>query len=253
MSPTAVTSDPAALAASVAHWWALAGVDVAIADEPYAWLGLRPAAAPRSAPPVETASAPAEPPAVLPPPPPAPMPEDLDAFLSWLATDADQPEAAISGPRILPVALPRPDLLILTDMPTQEDMAAGRLFSGADAGLLQAMLRAAGLNGGSIGHASLLLARPAGGVIDDRMMDRAAPRLVQFARLIAPRTIILFGDKTTRAFEQVKRVPDTLSTSAVNLNNEMISVVSLPAPFILLRHPERKAAAWGQLRQLAAR
>ncbi|MFT3967368.1 MAG: hypothetical protein QM690_15950, partial [Sphingobium sp.] len=175
MMPTAVTNDPAALAASIAQWWALAGVDVAVQDMPRDWLAKpRPAAAPAAPPatvpatrPDLPAQAPPQPISASPAPPARPMPDTLDMFLEWLATDPGQPEAAFSQARILPRATARPDLLVITDMPTQDDMNAGTLFSGADADLLSNMLRAMGIEADRTATASLFVARPTGGIVDD--------------------------------------------------------------------------------------
>ncbi|HEX7857284.1 MAG TPA: uracil-DNA glycosylase family protein [Sphingobium sp.] len=260
MTPTTVTTDPAALAAAVAHWWALAGVDVAVQEAPRDWLA-------RQRPALSSATAPiphipgSEAPTLVPTSTPsapiaqiaAPMPDDLDSFMTWLANDPDQPEAAFSQARVLPQALPRPDMLVITDMPTQEDMGAGRLFSSADAPLLSGMLRSIGVERDKTATASLLLARPAGGIIEDALMRRATDRLLHFIRLVGPRAVILLGDRTSRAFEQTNGTVDGLSTHGINLDDGMISAMPLPAPFVLLKHPERKAAAWVQLRHLAKR
>lgn len=258
ISPTA-PHDPAAIAASLAHWWALAGVDTAVGEMPHDWLTrVRPVARPAFA----------VPPTFIPAPPPpmveaapisaiaapaAPMPDDLDTFLHWLATDADQMEAAFSQTRILPHVVPGSAMLLITDMPTGEDMAAGQLFSGADRRLLANMLRAVGVDISGVSMASLLLARPAGGIADDRMMEKAATRLSHLVGLMAPRSVILLGDGTGRAFPPMNGDATDHKTPVINHSGGSISAMHLPAPFVLLKHAERKAAAWSQLRLLAAR
>ncbi|MET0362527.1 MAG: uracil-DNA glycosylase family protein [Sphingobium sp.] len=265
MMPSSVTTDPAALAASLAHWWALAGVDAAVSESPRAWL-MREAAgdtpAPASnAPRPWTAIVPA---AVEPPPVsgetgatggislPVAMPDDLDAYLAWLA-DTDQPEARFSRTRVLPQIVAGAAILLITDMPTADDMTAGALFSGAEDGLLRAMLRAIGLEKGAVSAASLLLARPAGGVMDDRLSAHAAHRLRRLIDLTAHRHIVILGDGTSRALERINTAEGVAPTSDVNHRHGSITPMLLPAPFVLLKHAGRKAAAWGQWRQLAMR
>ncbi|MFT3968328.1 MAG: hypothetical protein QM690_20850, partial [Sphingobium sp.] len=101
--------------------------------------------------------------------------------------------------------------------------------------------------------ASLFVARPTGGIVDDGLQQRATIRLLHFIRLIRPGAIISLGDRTSRALAQTNGGQGTLSTQAINLDDGMVSAMALPAPFVLLKHPERKAAAWAQLRHLAKR
>lgn len=182
---------------------------------------------------------------------PVPMPENLDSFMDWLATDPDQPESAFSRTRILPRPVHDAEILIVTDMPTAEDMAAGRLFSGAEHGLIAGMLRAIGLDIDKAAMASLLMARPAGGIIEDMLGSRAADRLRHFIGLTSPRTAILLGDGTSRALTPTNGDEQAISTRIINHSSGSISAMALPAPFILLKHAERKAASWVELRQLA--
>lgn len=267
MLGTTVTNDPAALAASFAQWWALAGVDVAVQDMPRDWLSkAQPApvqvshaiAAPATAfQPAETSLPPEMAPVQRPQSdaPPAPMPDDLDGFMAWLA-QTEQPEAAFSATPILPILpadIALADLVVVTDMPTAEDMMAGKLFSSPEHGLLQAMLRALGAGMEQSVIASLLLARPAGGIIDDALAQRAAKRLRHFIRLTNARTVLLLGDRISRAFQVTSGTEQSEFTPDVNLDDGRISSIPLPAPFVLLKYPERKAAAWEQLRHLAVR
>lgn len=181
------------------------------------------------------------------------MPDDLDSFLDWLANNPDQPEAHFSQIRILPRVIPDAKLLIITDMPTAEDMLAGRLFSGADHGLLTGMLRAVGVNIEQVTFASLLLARPAGGIISDALAIRAVSRLCHFIGLTDTSQALLFGDGTNRALQQMSGEASPAPTHSINHQAGSIPAMLLPAPFVLLKHAERKSAAWVELRRLAMR
>jgi DNA polymerase len=246
------TADPVALASSVAQWWSLAGLDIAVQDEPRNWLA-RPVSTPVApAMPAEVVAAPA-PPEPVQQPVSAAMPGDLAGFMTWLANDPGQPEAAFSATRIVPRMTNNPAIAFVTDMPTQGDMAAGELFSGADGRLFDAMLRAVGIDRDQAAFASLLMARPTGGVIDDGLADRVAPRLTHLLQIMRPQAVILLGDRTNRAIGAANGGSGWLPIPALNLDDGSVSALSLPAPFVLLDHPERKAAAWAQLRHLAKR
>src|SRR3546814_14738126 len=77
-----------------------------------------------------------------------------------------------SGERIVPEAVARADLMIISDMPDMEDMRAGALFSGRVGQLFDALLGAIGLQREAIYFCSLASTRPPGGMFDDVSMDR---------------------------------------------------------------------------------
>lgn len=236
---------------SIIDWWVLAGVDAAVTDGPRDWLASE-RRAPISMVRSDDAAASGPPPPMV-PSAPAALPDTVDGFVDWLAHGAEQPEAGFPGTRILPRTVVGAPLLIITDMPTDEDMATGRLLSGEDGTLLGAMLRAVGLDAASIGFASLLLGRPAGGMCDDRTWTAATARMRHYIALTSPARLVLLGDQTSRALCETDDTPSHENSVLVNYAGAMIGAMRLPAPYILMRHPARKAAAWADLRKLAAR
>jgi DNA polymerase len=246
------TIDPGALIASLTDWWALAGADCAVRDAPRNWLTPEPRPA---AQPVAKAMPEAAPASVAPKPQPAStvaMPETLEGFLQWLATDSSIPEASFTAPRLVPTVSASAPLLIVIDMPTDEDLAAGRLLSGEDGALIKAMLRAIGLDMDRVGVASLLVSRPSGGICDDAIWQKAGARLQHFVSLAAPQRLLLLGDRTNRSFGETSRAEESGNWLTVNHAKGKISAMLMPALQIVMRHPARKAAVWADLRKLAA-
>jgi uracil-DNA glycosylase len=231
---------------SLVDWWTLAGVDAVVGDSPRNWLAAdqRPAIAP---------SLPGQPAPAVPAPAQMAMPDSMDGFIEWLAQGSDLPEARFPGGRILPRTVTGARLLVITDMPTDEDMAAGRLLSGADGVLVAAMLRAVGLEEAEVSIASLLVTRPAGGMCEERIWSEAAARMRHYIALGAPGGLLLFGDQTTRALGGMDSSPAAEPSGNVNHAKPMIPSMRFPAPYILMRYPARKAAAWADLRTLAVR
>jgi DNA polymerase len=247
------TIDAGALVASLTDWWALAGADCAVRDAPRNWLTPepRPAAQPVAKAAPETAPVPVAP---LPQSPPAStvaMPDTLEGFLQWLATDSSIPEASFAAPRLVPTVSASAPLLIVIDMPTDEDLAAGRLLSGEDGALIKAMLSAIGLEMDRVGVASLLVSRPSGGICDDAIWQKAGTRLQHFVSLAAPQHLLLLGDRTNRAFGETSRAEESGNWLTVNHAKGKISAMLMPALHIVMRHPARKAAVWADLRKLA--
>lgn len=252
--------DPRTAAQSLIDWWSLAGVDWAVGEEPRAWGRAAPDGGPAQQPGLESsdgtnvaagASSPPprdhpQPAAFHSQPPPA---ATLEQFLAWLAEDPGQPEASFATQRIMPQVAADADAVLITDMPSAADMTAGRLFSGDEGELARNMLRAVGIDPQNCGMASLLLARPPGGLGDDALWPRAAERMRQLLALAPPRLLLLFGDKTKRALCGATRGDSGGSASRVNLGDGEIRAIPLPAAFIMLQQPERKAAAWKDLRR----
>lgn len=254
--------DTAFAAQSLIDWWTLAGVDCAVDEQPRAWRQTegargatheptpqpidRPAPAAgmmADAPDTAARSAPRP----LSPPPLA----TLDAYLAWLAESADHPEAAFAPQWIMPHGVKEADVVMITDMPSAADMAAGQLFSGDEGDLARNMLRALGIDAQACGMASLLLARPPGGMGDDTLWPHAAERARHLLRLANPRLVLLFGDRTKRALCGANRDDPGASDGVVDLGDREIRAIPMPAAFIMLQQPERKAAAWKDLRRVA--
>lgn len=226
--------DGAAVADAYLAWWALAGVDSAVGDAPVNWL--RPA-------PVTGANAAVARAAIEIPRRPA----DLDSFRAWLADSPDQPEAQWNGPRVLPVGIANAPLMILTDMPEVADMKSGALFSGAIGALLDAIVRATGIDRASVHTASLALARPAGGIITEGDGALLADRMRAYVALVRPHRLLILGDRTARAL-----LPNGSGNDLRDFNHDggTIPAVATFHPRLLLQQPAAKAECWRSLQIL---
>jgi DNA polymerase len=224
---------PAALVGSWEDWWALAGVDAAVGEEPANWLQPRavltaPLAAPAAA--VETA-----------------RPETLAAFHDWLAEDQNVPEAGWGSVRCLPQGAEGAKLMVVSDMPDPEDSAEGALFVGAAGHLLDGMLRAIGLERSSIYLASLAICRPPGGQIEVTTQVTLAERMRRQVALVRPGKLLLLGERTCRALLE-EGISQRLRS--FNHGGGTVSVVGTHHPRLLLRQPILKADCWRALQLL---
>lgn len=240
MTPAPKTSDAVARIQSALDWWQLSGVDHAVSEQPHRWL--RPARL------VAATSAPANDAAPL---PAARYPATLPAYLAWLATGDDLLESDFLEARVMPQAVEDAPLLIMTDQPSPGDAAAGALFAGEEGAFAAAMLRALGLARPQVSLASLLIVRPTGGIIDDARLERAAERARHFLALLRPRALLLLGDRTSRALGQTDAPAGGAFLPFVNLADGTLPVMHAPSLPVLMRHAERKAALWRDLRRLA--
>lgn len=235
-----------AVAASALQWWADAGVDVMIDEEPRDWL--RPKSRPESA-----AIAEAIPQAAPEAPAPqaeAALPDQLDLFQAYLQESETLPFAAPSAPRVGPSGDPAAGLMIFVDMPAPEDCTAGVLLSGEAGRLFDRMLAAIGRDRGSIYLASLSSVRSP----DGRFSQAAASQCAALARhhiaLAAPRAVLLMGSACSNLLTghvpaQARGRWHEISTKSGNFK----ALVTMP-PSYLLDQPKAKPMAWADLQML---
>lgn len=227
------TISPAVL--SALQWWADAGVDVMIDEEPRDWLRPKGKA----------------PPAAVPAPPaPAALPDQLELFRAYLRDHDQLPYASPAARRVCPAGDPASGLMLMTDMPAAEDCAAGSLLSGAAGALFDRMLAAIGRDRGSIYLASLSCLRSPDGRHSGEGANRCAALARHHIGLAAPRALLLFGDAPAKALlgmgmSQARGRWHEVATHAGPIR----TIVTIP-PDYLLKQPSAKAHAWADLQIL---
>jgi uracil-DNA glycosylase family 4 len=230
-------SDPVspAAAASALQWWADAGVDVMVDEEPRNWLRPKPKA---------------ESEAVAAPAPGDALPDQLDLFHAYLRDSGSLSFASPAAPRICPAGDPTSGLMMLTDMPAAEDCGAGTLLSGEAGRLFDRMLSAIGRDRGSIYLASLSCLRSPTGGFTGETAGQCATLARHHIGLVAPKAVLLFGDTCGKAL---------LGQSVMQGRGRWheISTYAGHIPALLTFHPDRlleqpsfKAAAWADLQLL---
>jgi uracil-DNA glycosylase family 4 len=228
-------------AASALLWWRDAGLDVLVEERPRNWL--KPAA---PAPPASAPMAPPAPDQALEDSPP----DQLDLFQAWLAENASLPYASPSNPRICPAGDPAAGLMILTDMPTGEDCAAGTLLSGEAGRLFDRMLAAIGRDRSSIYLAALSCLRSPDGRFSTDSAKSCAALARHHAGLVMPKALLLFGDAASKALLGLPLVQARGRWHEVGTHAGPVkALVTLP-PSYLLNQPGAKAHAWADLQKL---
>ncbi|HWT14055.1 MAG TPA: uracil-DNA glycosylase family protein [Allosphingosinicella sp.] len=170
-------------AASALAWWHEAGVDTLVDEAPRDWLNPRPAAAP-----ARVEAAPREAP-----------PADLAAFQAWLLSSDGLPGASGGGTRVGPAGDPAAGLMVMVDMPSAEDVAAGTLLSGEPGRLFDRMLGAIGRGRDTLYLASLSPIRFPTGQLDGDDTATLAEIARHHVGLVAPAALLLFGDACAKA------------------------------------------------------
>lgn len=222
----------AAEAASVLGWWIEAGVDVAIQDEPRAWLAEAAAA-----------TAALEPRPIAERVPVQELPGNLEAFRSWLGETPSLPLVQANTRRVLPRGAEAAEVMLLVDMPSPEDVAEGQPLAGPAWELTERMLAAIGFDGEQAYVASLSCFHSPGTRLTGAELDACAAIARRHVVLAKPKRLLLLGDSPSRA---LLGKPLTSARGHVHKVEGVRTIASFHPRFLLDR-PSSKALAWRDL------
>ena len=224
-----------AAAESALMWWIESGVDILVDEAPRDWLRPKRTQAP--------APAESEPPGEAPP-------DQLNLFEAWLASSDRLPFAAPAAPRICPAGDPASGLMILADMPTGEDCAAGTLISGEAGRLFERMLAAIGRDRGSVYLAALSCIRSPSGQLNAEAAKSCAALARHHVGLVAPKAVLSFGDPCAKALLGLSVAQARGRWHALPTHAGPVKALATIAPRQLLETPRLKALAWADLQML---
>lgn len=147
----------------------------------------------------------------------------------------------------MPVGPLNAPLMVISDMPDPADMDAGALLSARAGALLDAMLRAIGLERGDLHVASLFLTRPPGGMVETADLVASADRMRMHVALAGPRRLLLLGDRTASALS-LNGPPHGLRS--FNHDGGNVPAIATIHPRLMLNRPAAKAECWQALQYL---
>ena len=237
--------DPAT-AASALQWWADAGVDVMVDEEPRDWLRPKPRAETIVVPPVPgTGAQPSSAPGRA-----EPLPDQLTLFHAYLRDNDTLPYASPSAPRVCPSGDPASGLMIVTDMPAAEDCSTGTLLSGEAGRLFDRMLAAIGRDRNAIYLASLSCLRAP----DGRFTTAASTHCANLARhhvgLASPDCVLLFGDACSKALLGLPVAKARGRWHRISTHAGDVPALVTFAPSHRLEQPSAKRLPWADLQML---
>lgn len=249
------------------QWWHMAGVEHGYAEEPSGWLHSSDTenAAPKSEPvaPIQTSNIKqsvslhphqnknaeqqnysrhnlADPAALA--DHPKELPNSYDDIAQWWETSDDLVMISGNGPRIFPVLKPSPKLLIISDMPAEDDNIS--LFTGASGTLLSNILQAVRIESDDAAILSIL---PQYSLDTSMELDRKhywsqiAQHLIA---LIEPQNIMLVGNFPKAIITEKDIAENRRSLQNINHNQRSIPLSASAHPRTLVEKPTLKRAAW---------
>ena len=219
-------------ARSALAWWLDAGVDLAVQENPRNWLKPAPHTQPKATP--EAAPTPniAQ-----------PTHETLTELQHWLASTTQLPLASTTARRIMPQGPENAAIMLLSDAPTLEDLAAGQPIGGDAWELTKRMLAAIKISADQAYSASLSCFHVPGSRMSPA--DRAACAEIarQHIRLAQPKKLLLFGDGPAQA---LLGKPLPLARGHAHKIEGVRAVVTFH-PRQLINQPSNKSLAWKDL------
>ncbi len=237
---------------SLTSWWELAGVDSAVGEMPVDWMALdakvdvaESVIAPT---PVAKENLPA-----APSKPTAQWPSDIETLKTMVANGAALPGNSFATSFIAPVGPSACDVMIISDLPDQDEVAGKMLGSGATGVLLGRMLRAIGIELTDCYWTALTTTIPSTGDVP----DEALSDLADFARhqigLVRPKSVILLGSSACRALLGEDLMSARQSLQNINHDGSNMAVLTTFHPRTLIARVAMKAQAWKDLQMFAKR
>lgn len=153
---------------------------------------------------------------------------------------------------------PEADIMVIGDVPAEEEDRQGVPFVGASGQLLDKMLAAIGLDRTSVYLTNLVFWRPPGNRTPSEVEIAAClPFTEQHIRLKAPKLIILFGSLTTKTLLRTKEPFSKLrgrwqdyAPAMAEADSATIKCLPMYHPTYLTRQPSAKRQAWADLLNL---
>lgn len=215
-------------AASLLRWWIDAGVDVAVAEQPFRWL--------------RSPEQPQAPATGKPAQPSRELPSTLEAFRSWLEAAPDLPFAAPGRQRVLPVGPVNPSVMVVCDAPGHDDASTGRPIGGLAWQLAQRMMSAIGIASDQV-YSSSLCAFATSARLGGPDLERSVAIFRHHLGLARPKRLLLLGDGPSRAL-----LGEPLASARGKLHSyEGVPVVVTFHPRFLIQRPGDKGLAWQDL------
>ncbi len=178
----------------------------------------------------------------------AARPGDIDALLRMIS-EFGHPLRAAATNVVLPHIAPKPNgLVIVTDIPSADDDASGRILSGAAGELLDKMIGAIGMTRDNVSIVPILFWRtPGGRTPTGDELALARPFVVRALDFLSPRLVLTLGTlvATDIAGATLPRDHGTICNSSMG-----IKCVPIFHPNYLLLKPTAKREAWDALQKI---
>jgi uracil-DNA glycosylase len=250
----------AKIAASNAHslieWWKMAGADYLVKETPQSWLmedePELAVAAPMEI--LSERSAAPEPKAQLEPAQskasPADWPQDIEQLKVAIAAGNNLPGNCFGGKSATPIGNASANLMIISDLPSAEEIELSQLSAGRTGRLLEQILAAMGQNISDCYVTALATTRPAIGEIPEGTEAELAAFMMHQMRIVKPKAALILGTAACQALLNAELMTARQHLHYFNLDGQKVTALTTFHPRTLLARPILKAQAWKDLQML---
>ncbi len=178
----------------------------------------------------------------------ATRPTTIDA-LSRMILEFNHPLRGGVSNVVLPAAATNSNgVMIITDIPSSDDDACGKILSGGAGDLMDKMIGAIGMSRETVSITPLLFWRTPGGRTPSRMeLDLSRPFVNRFIELMEPRVIITLG---SIAATEVANIDLIHNHGAETILQNNIHVFSIYHPNYIILKPDTKRDVWNTLQNV---
>jgi uracil-DNA glycosylase len=237
---------------SLTGWWELAGVDAAVGEMPVDWLALDAKAdASESAVPSTPVVSDKSPP--MPFKPSVEWPSDIETLKAMIASGAALPGNAFSTSFVAPVGPAKCDIMVISDLPDQDEVAGKTLGTGATGALLTRMFAAIGVDLSNCYWTALATTIPSTGEVPENALNALADFVRHQISLVRPKSVILLGSAACKALLGEELMSARQSLQNINHDGSNMAVLTTFHPRTLIARPAMKAQAWKDLQMFAKR
>lgn len=237
---------------SLTSWWELAGVDVAVGEMPVNWLELdakSEAAEIVQVPPPQSV----KPKFSEPVRPAVEWPTDIETLKALITEGADLPGNTFGSRFVAPIGLSNSKVMIVSDLPDQDEIMAGKLGSGASGVLLDRMMAAIGIKLADCYWTALATTIPSTGEVSEAAHAELSDFIRHQMSLVRPKSLILLGSAACKALLNEELMKARAQLRNFNHDGSNMAVLTTFHPRTLIARPAMKAQAWRDLQMFAKR
>ncbi len=237
---------------SLNTWWELAGVDAFVGEMPVNWLELdtKPEAAETAQlPPPQSAKSPLSEPVR----PAVERPTDIETLKALITSGAALPGNTFGSRFVTPIGFVGSEVMIVSDLPDQDEIEAGKMGSAASGALLDRMMAAIGISLADCYWTALATTIPSTGEVPEAAHSELADFIRYQMSLVKPKSLILLGSAACKALLNEELMKARAQLRNFNHDGHNMAVLTTFHPRTLIARPAMKAQAWKDLQMFARR
>jgi uracil-DNA glycosylase len=251
-----ITKIAAANVHSLIEWWKMAGADYLVKETPQSWLMEDEpelvVAAPIVAKPERHAVqeqvaqlAPVQSEAS-----PDDWPQDLEQLKAQIVAGAHLPGNCFGGKSAAPIGDAGASLMIISDLPSAEEIEQSQLSAGKTGSLLVQMLAAMGQKLDDCYVTALATTRPAIGEIPEGTEPALSAFMIHQMKIVKPKAVLILGTAACQALLNAELMTARQNLHYFNHDGQKMTALTTFHPRTLLARPILKAQAWKDLQML---